>query len=162
MATNPVGRGPMAGRGSPSTSSARIAPRRLPHRRASESVVFELDGVRVTATVSRFDDDGLAELFLKAGKPGNAVVVAAHDGAIAVSIALQHGADVASLRHAMTRLHDGSAAGPIGRALELFEAAPTFTQKGIAVPLRRLPALIDALKTEAERKGLFGKDAMAA
>ncbi len=37
----------------------------------------------------------------------------------------------------------------------------TFTQKGIAIPLRRLPAVIDALQsalTKAREEGLFDRD----
>jgi hypothetical protein len=35
------------------------------------------------------------------------------------SLALQRGATVADLRHSLTRLNSGRAAGPIGRLLEL-------------------------------------------
>jgi hypothetical protein len=38
--------------------------RRLSNRRASESFVFELEGLRFTATVSRFDEGHIGEIFL--------------------------------------------------------------------------------------------------
>jgi hypothetical protein len=52
------------------------ARRRLPNRRASESFVFELEGLRFTATVSRFDDGRVSELFLNNHKHGNQVIAA--------------------------------------------------------------------------------------
>jgi hypothetical protein len=96
--------------------------RALPNRRDCELLDFELEGVPVTACISRFADGSIAELFLDAGKPGSAVGTATRDGAIAVSLALQHGCDVATIRHALTRLKDGQAAGHIGRALDLLAA----------------------------------------
>jgi ribonucleoside-diphosphate reductase alpha chain len=44
---------------------------RLPNRRASESFTFELDGLRFTATVSRFADGRVGEVFLNNHKSGN-------------------------------------------------------------------------------------------
>ena len=93
----------------------------LPNRRQHEIIEFELDGVAYRASAGRFADSRVAELFLDVGKVGSAVSTAARDGAIAVSIALQHGAPVGTLRHAMSKLDDGSAAGPIGRALDFFD-----------------------------------------
>jgi hypothetical protein len=92
---------------------------RLPNRRQHEIIDFELDGFSYRASVARYADGRLAELFLDAGKIGSAASTAARDGAIAVSIALQYGAPVETLRHAMTKLRDGSSAGPIGRALDI-------------------------------------------
>lgn len=91
----------------------------LPNRRPSETFAFTHDGFTYTATVSRFHDGRPAELFLTTGKPGTAVETVARDAAVAVSLALQHGAPLATLALAMTRLDDGSAAGPLGKALEM-------------------------------------------
>jgi len=93
----------------------------LPNRRDSETFSFEHVGIAYTATVSRFGDGRPAEVFLSAGKPGTAVETACRDGAVAISIALQHGAPLDTLRHAVTRLDDGQAAGPVGRLLDLID-----------------------------------------
>lgn len=61
----------------------------------------------------------LGEVFLSAAKSGTDVEVNARDGAIAVSLALQHGVPLQTLAHAMTRNGDGSPSGPLGAALDL-------------------------------------------
>jgi hypothetical protein len=67
---------------------------RLNNRRASETFTFELDGLRFTASVSRFSDGRIGELFLNNHKSGNQSDTNARDAAIALSFALQHGADL--------------------------------------------------------------------
>jgi hypothetical protein len=91
----------------------------LPNRRPSETFRFIHDGHAYTATVSRFPDGRAAEVFLSSGKAGTAVETAARDAAVAASIALQHGAPLDVLAHAMTKTDDGGPAGPLGKALEL-------------------------------------------
>jgi hypothetical protein len=92
---------------------------RLPNRRLSESFTFELDGLRFTATVSRFADGRIGELFLNNHKAGNQVDTNARDAAILLSFALQHGADADAIRKALCRDGIGRALGPIGKALDL-------------------------------------------
>ncbi len=49
----------------------------------------------------------------------------------------------------------------IGYSANGADGKHTFTQKGIAIPLRRLPAVIDALQsalTEAREEGFFDRD----
>jgi hypothetical protein len=95
------------------------ARRRLPDRRASESFSFELDGLRFTATISRFDDGQVGELFLNNHKAGNQTNTNARDAAIVLSFALQHGADAEAIRRALCRDGNGRALGPIGEALDI-------------------------------------------
>jgi len=92
---------------------------RLPNRRASENFTFELNGLRFTATVSRTPDGRIAELFLNNHKAGNQVDTNARDAAILLSFALQHGADIESIRKALCRDSQGRALGPISAALDL-------------------------------------------
>src|SRR5262249_15608526 len=92
---------------------------RLPNRRESENFSFELTGVRLTATVSLFDNGHIAELCLNTQNPGNAVDINARDAAIILSFALQHGADPEAIRLAMCRDSQGRALGPIGAVLDL-------------------------------------------
>ena len=95
---------------------------RLPYRRANQSFSFELNGLRFTATVSRFPDGRIGELFVNNHKAGNQVDTNAHDAAILLSLALQHGADVAAVRRALCRDSAGHALGPIAAALDLLAA----------------------------------------
>lgn len=93
--------------------------RRLSDRRDSAIIAdFELGGVRYRAQVTNFPDGTTGEIFLDGGKLGSAARIAARDGAVAASLALQFGCPVETLRHALLRDHDG-AAGPIGRSLDL-------------------------------------------
>ena len=93
--------------------------RSLQNRRHSENFTFELGGLRFTATVSRFDDGRIAEVFLSNHKAGNQSDTNARDCAILLSFALQHGADINQIRKAICRNSNGQALGPIGAALDL-------------------------------------------
>jgi hypothetical protein len=92
---------------------------RLPNRRASETFALESAGLAYVATISRFEDGRIAEIFLSNHKAGSAADVAARDAAICASIALQYGADVETLRKALCRDARGTASGPLGVALDL-------------------------------------------
>ena len=93
--------------------------RRLPSRRLSENFSFELNGLRFTATISRFADGRVAELFLNNHKFGNQSDTNARDAAILLSFALQHGADIDAIRKSLCRDTAGRALGPVARALDL-------------------------------------------
>jgi hypothetical protein len=97
------------------------ARRRLSNRRAHESVDFEHGGFLFIVGVGRFEDGGLAEIFLNCSKAGTTVDVNARDAAIVASLALQHGATPAELRRALSRNGNGSAGGPLAAALDLIE-----------------------------------------
>jgi hypothetical protein len=92
---------------------------RLPNRRASTSFSFECNGLRYTATASRFPDGRLGELFLSNHKSNSAADTNARDSAIAFSIAVQHGADPEVIRRALCRDSNGRASGPLGMALDM-------------------------------------------
>jgi hypothetical protein len=96
---------------------------RLPNRRASENFTFEIDGLRFSATASRFDDGRLGELFVSNHKNGNQLDTLARDSAILLSFALQHGADVDAICRALCRDSQGRALGPVGKALDLLDEA---------------------------------------
>ena len=92
---------------------------RLPNRRLSENFSFELNGLRFTATVSRFPDNRISELFLNNHKFGNQSDTNARDAAILLSFALQCGADVNAIRKALCRDGAGRPLGPVAAALDL-------------------------------------------
>lgn len=91
---------------------------RLPNRRPSETFEVEACGLRYTATVSRFADGRVGELFLSNHKSNSAADTNARDAAIAFSFAVQHGADPEAIRKALSRDSQGRASGPLGVALD--------------------------------------------
>jgi hypothetical protein len=93
--------------------------RRLPNRRASLSFEFECAGLRYVATVSRYSDGTIAEIFLGNHKSNSAADVNARDSAIAASLALQFGADIETIRKALCRDSSGRASGPLAMALDI-------------------------------------------
>jgi hypothetical protein len=97
---------------------------RLPNRRASETYSLECAGLTYTATVSRFPDGRIGELFLSNHKNNSGADVAARDAAIAFSFAVQHGADPEIIRRALCRDARGNASGPLGCALDMLAVQP--------------------------------------
>jgi hypothetical protein len=96
---------------------AAIKRERLPNRRLSETFDFECAGLAYTATASWFRDGRLAELFLNNHKAGSQADTSARDAAITLSLALQHGTDLETIRKALCRDSHGRASGPLGAAL---------------------------------------------
>ena len=95
----------------------------LPNRRSCETVEFDHDGIRYVASIGRFPYSGaISEIFVHGGKTDSAADVAAHDGAIILSLALQFGTPINAVRHALMKLRNGSAAGPIGKLLDILDA----------------------------------------
>lgn len=91
---------------------------RLPNRRPSEIIAFDHEGVGYIGEVSRFDDGRLAEVFLDAGKVGTSVDIMAKDGAVILSIALQHGVPLQEIMAALSQERDGKMLGPFGVLLQ--------------------------------------------
>jgi hypothetical protein len=93
---------------------------RLANRRGSESFGFQCGGFAYVATISRFPDNRLAEIFLTTnGKCGSDTDTAARDGAVVCSLALQYGVPVDVIRRALLRNTDGCGSGPLAVALDL-------------------------------------------
>jgi hypothetical protein len=97
---------------------------RLPNRHASESFEFRHDGFAFTARVGYYQDGRVAEIFLSSHKPGSPIEAIARDAAVTVSIALQFGADLETIRQALTKDHDGGPATLLGAALDKLAEAP--------------------------------------
>jgi len=93
--------------------------RRLPNRRASETFGLECAGLNYMATISRFPDGRIAEIFLSNTKPSSQSDVNARDSAVAASLALQHGCPPETLRRALLRDPQGNASSVLGVALDL-------------------------------------------
>lgn len=91
---------------------------RLPNRRASETLSFEHSGADFTMTAGRYVDGRLGEIFIGAAHANSLLDALASDAAIAISFALQHGADLDALKSAMKRNSRGEPSSPIGAALD--------------------------------------------
>jgi len=90
---------------------------RLPGRRRSETCEFTHEGLHFTVSTGFYPSGAIGEVFLSSNKPGSPIEAIARDGAILISLCLQHGCDVGTIRHALTKGHDGSPATIIGAAL---------------------------------------------
>jgi hypothetical protein len=100
------------------TPACKPARERLPNRRAAETIAFERDGSHYQMTVGYFEDGRIGEVFLSADRVDSFLDAMASDAAIAISLALQYGAPLDELRHALKRDSSGKASTPIGAALD--------------------------------------------
>jgi hypothetical protein len=98
---------------------------RLSNRRPALTFDLEVGGLRYTATVGRFHDGRIGEVFLNNRRSNSAADVNARDAAIACSFALQHGADIETIRKALCRDARGIASSPLGAALDRIAEART-------------------------------------
>ncbi len=105
--------------GGPSGNSTRW---RLPNRRFSETFAFECGRFRYTATISRFSDGKLAEIFISNHKTGSDADTIAKDSAVVCSLALQHGVPLETIRRALLRDPRGTPSSPLGAALDIIAA----------------------------------------
>ena len=102
---------------------------RLANRRHSTFVSFDHEGVPYTASASAYPSGDLAELFLNCAKEGSSANIVARECAVILSIALQTGAPLQTIREALPKLADGKPAGPVGTALDLL-TTPTAPKGG--------------------------------
>jgi hypothetical protein len=77
----------------------------LPMRRRCETFEIAFGGLtkRHTVSVGYYDDGRPGEVFISGGKSGEVVEAIARDGAVLLSMALQHGVALDTIRHALTR-----------------------------------------------------------
>jgi hypothetical protein len=94
----------------------------LKNRRACESLDFEVAGQHFTATVGRYADGTIGEIFLQSHKPGSQSDANARDAAVAASLALQFGCPLETLRHALLRDSHGWPSTPLGAAVDAIAA----------------------------------------
>jgi ribonucleoside-diphosphate reductase alpha chain len=87
---------------------------RLPNRRKAELISFSHCGRPWTVCAGRYADGRLGEIFIE-GPKDSPLLALARDAAIIASVALQFGAPVSVIRHAL----DGRDIGPLAKALDL-------------------------------------------
>jgi hypothetical protein len=100
---------------------------RLPDRRASLLFDFESMDMRFTASVSRYPDLRIAELFIDNHKAGSGIGTLVRDLAIVFSFAVQHGADAEAIRRSLCRDSNGKPLSPLSAALDLLAKAESLT-----------------------------------
>jgi hypothetical protein len=96
----------------------KAARKRLPNRRAAETIAFERDGSQYQMTIGYFPDGLVGEVFLNADRADSLLDVLTSDAAILASLALQHGCTLETIAHALKRDSRGVAASPIGAAMD--------------------------------------------
>lgn len=96
---------------------------RLPNRRLCESLSFVHGGMNYVASIARYSDGRLAEIFITNHKVGSDADAAAKDSAVVASIALQHGVAVEVIRRALLRDGRGNPSSPLGAALDIIAGA---------------------------------------
>ncbi|KJC59908.1 hypothetical protein UP10_14530 [Bradyrhizobium sp. LTSPM299] len=92
--------------------------KRLQNRRACETFAFQHQGADFTMSTGCYPDGTIGEIFINAAHANSALDALASDAAIALSFALQHGADLPTMKLAMKRNSQGEPSSPIGAALD--------------------------------------------
>jgi hypothetical protein len=103
---------------SPAVKPAPAQRNRLPNRRNAISNSFERDGARFEMSAGFYPDGRPGEIFLNADRANSLLDFLMSDAAILASIALQYGAPLDELRHALKRDSRGELSSPIGAALD--------------------------------------------
>lgn len=92
--------------------------RRLPNRRGQTTIGLAFLGVPYDVSFAAFEDGTPAEVFIDSMKPGSGMHALAHDAAVLISLALQHGVSLDVVRHAVAREENGTPQTIVGRALD--------------------------------------------
>lgn len=104
---------------------------RLANRRSHETVAteilnqrFKIGLGREVVCIDRAKLGPVAEVFINAQKPNSLLDTICNDGAILMSLLLQHGCPIDTIRHAMKRNPNGTPASPFGIAADLLNEDP--------------------------------------
>jgi hypothetical protein len=96
----------------------------LPNRRSSVSFTIDFQGERYDVTTGFYDNSRFGEIFINrirdksAAKLGQQLDAVCRDSAILMSLALQHGVDLADLKHSITRDDDGAPMSIVGAIVD--------------------------------------------
>jgi hypothetical protein len=104
------------------SNPCKAARERLPWRRFAISTSFERDGASFEMTAGFYPDGRPGEIFLNADRANSLLDFLMSDAAILASLALQYGAPLDEIRHALKRTTSGEPASPIGAALNRIES----------------------------------------
>ena len=92
--------------------------RTLSQRRASETFDLRFWSQNFKVTVGFYPDGTPGEVFIDGGKTGQDVQSTARDAAVVLSLGLQHGVSIESIRHAVTRDSSGGAVSILGATID--------------------------------------------
>lgn len=95
--------------------------RALPTRRPNISFAFDRGSIPFVGSVGFSRGLEPLEVFLSCGKTTTEIESLGRDAAILISLALQHGCSFDTMREAITRGEDGSAATLVGQLLDEIE-----------------------------------------
>lgn len=92
----------------------------LPNRRFGEAFELMHGGQNSVfhVNIGRYPDSSIGEVFISGSKSGTAFEAVARDGAILLSLALQHGVALETIKHALTREGDGTPSTIIGAVVD--------------------------------------------
>jgi hypothetical protein len=99
--------------------------RTLPQRRASETCDLRFWSQPFTVTVGFYADGAPGEVFIDGCKTGTDVASVVRDAGVVISLALQHGTPIESIRHAVTRDGSGSARSLLGVIIDAIATRPS-------------------------------------
>ena len=97
----------------------------LPQSRASETFDMRFWNQSFSVTIGFYSDSTPGEVFIDSGKSGGDVDAIARDAAVVISLSLQHGAGVETLRHAITRNSNGAPSSILGAVIDALAAIPS-------------------------------------
>jgi len=92
----------------------------LPQRRRNETFNMKFGGQNkdFTITVGFYDDGRVGEVFIDGAKPGSEMADITRDGAVLLSLALQHGVPLTTMRHAVCRDKANNATTIVGAVID--------------------------------------------
>ena len=90
----------------------------LPQRRPAETFDLWFWNQSFSVTIGFYPSGEVGEVFIDGGKTGQDSHSTARDAAVVLSLALQHGTPIETIRHAVTRSGSGEAASILGATVD--------------------------------------------
>ena len=103
----------------------------LPLRRRCETFELRHGGQNTPyqVTLGYYDSNEIGEVFISGSKAGSTTEAVARDGAVLLSIALQHGVPLETIKHALTREGNGTPSTIIGAVVDRLTGAKAEDEK---------------------------------
>lgn len=100
-----------------------VAPKRgyrkeLPKRREVEHINFDHESIQWIASIGRYADGTIGEVFLNSAKLAPQIEAMARDASVSFSIALQYGAPLHTVAEALNRDGLGNPLSPLGVVID--------------------------------------------
>ena len=98
--------------------------RKLPQRRACETFTVRFWNQAFAVSFGFYPEGTVGEVFIDGGKTGQDVQSTARDAAVVLSLALQHGTPIETIRRAVTRNGNGTPSSIVGVVADRLPATP--------------------------------------